>query len=82
MKRQHLVVAVLLFVLASVVVGADRNEKRARLPEFEASEVAQYFFPNVFARLLGERPGRPTSRTSAGTAPRLLPRYVNSKACG
>ncbi|HUG69001.1 MAG TPA: hypothetical protein VMM76_14725 [Pirellulaceae bacterium] len=63
----------LVSVLALIASGQGRQPaKRAKLPTFDSAKTNRIFFPDVFARLEGERPANPnaaTLQTPSGAAP-------------
>ncbi|MCA9120267.1 MAG: cytochrome c [Planctomycetaceae bacterium] len=49
--------------LATLTIGQDRKSaNRAKLPTFDTAKTNRIFFPDVFARLEGERPANPNAR--------------------
>ncbi len=73
--------------LAFVVYGQSRKPaNRAKLPTFDQNKTNRIFFPDVFARLDGERPANPNARAApmvaaggAGGAPAAAESYAWSK---
>lgn len=63
----------LVSVLALIASGQGRQPaKRAKLPTFDSAKTNRIFFPDVFARLEGERPANPNAaivQTPSGGAP-------------
>lgn len=63
----------LVSVLALIASGQGRKPaKRAKLPTFDSAKTNRIFFPDVFARLEGERPANPNAavvQTPSGGAP-------------
>lgn len=77
MRRPHSIVSVLtaislVSILAVIASGQGRKPaNRAKLPSFDAAKMDRVFFPDVFARLEGERPANPNvqvAQTPTATA--------------
>ena len=77
MRRAHSLVFITAIGLGSIlaVIASGQGRKaanRAKLPAFDSAKTDRIFFPDVFARLEGERPansGVPIAQTPTTTAP-------------
>jgi hypothetical protein len=52
---------------------AQRPAKRARPPQFDSAKASQYFFDDVFTKLVGARPATGSASTPAAGAPGAAP---------
>jgi cytochrome c556 len=71
MRQRPKILLVLITVVCclSLAIGQEKlRAKRARLPQFSPAD-NDVFFPDVFSRLVGERPDNPTAVTARPLAP-------------
>lgn len=67
MKKATTSLTITCFALSLALVGYGQTRKaanRAKLPTFDQNKTNRIFFPDVFARLDGERPANPNARAA------------------
>ena len=74
MRRQIFITNVVAWCLVAFVAVAPSQQKskparRAKLPTFEGTLTTQFFFDNVFTKLVGKRPANPSAVVATTPAP-------------